>query len=136
MKTPINRIRSQLSPALVSGFIWKGWLIIAVPIGVYLVSRFFTPELQGYYFTFGSLVALQSLFELGLFIVVLNVAAHEWASLSLDDSGRIVGNAESKSRLVSLGRMIFKYYALAAGLFCVSVSVVGFVFFPAKKTRL
>ena len=47
---------------------------------VLLIVHFLTPAEQGYYYTLWSLVALQSVFELGFSFVILQVAAHERAS--------------------------------------------------------
>jgi O-antigen/teichoic acid export membrane protein len=94
-----------------------------------LIARHLTPELQGYYYTFASLLALQSFVELGFTIVITNVASHEWSLLGLDNTGRIVGDPEALSRLVSLGRLIFKWYAVACLIFIVGVAGVGWLFF-------
>lgn len=93
----------------------------------------FTPEIQGYHYTFASLLALQSFAELGLSLVIINVASHEWSELSLDSKGRLAGAAHSLSRLVSLGRLVFGWYAFASLLFVIVVSAVGFVFFSEPK---
>jgi O-antigen/teichoic acid export membrane protein len=104
-------------------------LVAAGPVTLVLVARRFSPELQGFYFTFTSLVALQSFVELGFYIVVINLASHEWSSLSLDGEGRIVGDPGALSRLISLGRLTFKWYAAASAIFVAGVSALGYVFF-------
>jgi hypothetical protein len=105
------------------------WQLLAEPITLLLIARFFTPELQGFYYTFASLLALQSFVELGLYLVIVNVASHEWAHLHLDETGRIDGDPEARSRLVSLGRLIFVWYAVASIIFVIGVSAVGAIFF-------
>lgn len=102
---------------------------IAGPVTLLLIAHHFTPEIQGFYFTFGSLLALQSFAELGFYLVIINVASHEWARLNLDSAGRIVGDPAALSRLVSLGRLIFKWYAVASTAFVAGVSLVGYLFF-------
>jgi O-antigen/teichoic acid export membrane protein len=47
----------------------------------------------------------------------------------LDADGQIVGREDSLSRLISLGCLIFKWYAVASVIFIVGVSFVGFVTF-------
>jgi len=96
-----------------------------------LIAWHFTPELQGYYYTFASLLALQSFVELGLYVVVINVASHEWSRLRLDDTGVILGDADALSRLISLGRFIYRWYAVASVIFVVGVSLAGYATFSA-----
>lgn len=92
-------------------------------IGVY-----FPREVQGYYYTFASLVALQSFAELGLTVVITNAASHEWSKLRLGESGTIEGDPHALSRLVSLGRFVVKWYAAAAGLFFLLAGGGGYWF--------
>lgn len=108
------------------------FLLASAPVTLFLIARSFTPELQGYYYTFASLVALQSFIELGFYLVVINLASHEWSALALDDGGRIVGDPRALSRLVSLGRLIFKWYAAASTVFVVVVGLFGWVFFSGS----
>ena len=107
----------------------RGWQLVAGLVSVLLISRCFSPELQGYYYTFYAVLALQTFFELGLQIVVLNAASHEWAGLSRDAQGRIVGQSAAYSRLVSLGRWIAWWYGAVSGLFVVAVGCGGCWFF-------
>lgn len=108
------------------------WQLATGPITLVLVARHLTAEVQGLYFTFGSLIALQSFVELGLTIVVTNTASHEWAGLSLDSRGRIQGDDRALSRLISLGRLVFTWYAAAAMIFIVSTGLAGYLLFRAK----
>ena len=50
---------------------------------VLLIIRYLSPVAQGYYYTLLSLVALQTIFELGFSFVILQLAAHETAHLTL-----------------------------------------------------
>jgi len=102
--------------------------IIAGPITVLLIAHCFTPQVQGFYYTFGSLIALQSFVELGLYLVVINVASHEWAHLSIHKDGHIVGKPEALSRLISLGHFVLKWYSIASLVFVVVFGSVGYVF--------
>lgn len=109
-----------------------GWRIMQAVIGLgglIIIPRFFTKELQGYYYTFMSLAAMTSLMELGLHTVIINLASHEWSKLRLNDRGEVEGDADALSRLVSLGRQVFRWYAGAAGLAWLVLSVAGWVMF-------
>ena len=115
----------------------SAWQIVAGPITLLLIARWFTPEAQGFYYTFASLLALQSFVELGFFLVIINVASHEWAHLQLDHNGTIIGDQQALSRLISLGQFIFKWYAVASTAFVVVVGIIGWVFFSqAPNTKV
>ena len=124
-----------MNKAVTWGVIASFWQLFSAPITLFLISNYFSPELQGYHYTFFSLLGIQSFFELGLYVVILNISSHEWANLSLDKNGYIVGKVESLSRLVSLGRFIFKWYSIVSFLFCIIAGVIGYVFFLHNSTN-
>ncbi len=119
--------RAQVDRAVMYVLLTHGWQMLAGPVTLFAVARYYSPETQGFFYTFASLLALQSFVELGFYVVILNVASHEWSHLGLDPSGRIEGDAHRVSRLVSLGRLIFKWYAGASFIFVVGVSAIGYV---------
>jgi hypothetical protein len=91
------------------------------PLTLALLGTRLTPAEQGYYFSASSLVALQSFMELGLSLVVVNFAAHQWAHLRLEPDGRLAGDPRSLSRLAGLARFALRWYgaggvALVMGL--------------------
>lgn len=106
--------------AISFSLLYKTWQASAGIATIPLVVRFLQPVAQGYYYTFASLIALQSFFELGLSIAISVYASHEWHRLHLDGQAHIAGEADSLSRLVSLGRFIFRYFGAVslAYLFC------------------
>jgi O-antigen/teichoic acid export membrane protein len=96
-----------------------------------LIAVFFSPELQGYYYTFGSVLAFQVFAELGLGTVLISYASHEWARLALDADGRVSGDPDAVSRLASLGKFALGWY-LAAGAVLTLVLAAGGLFFFAR----
>ncbi len=110
----------------------RAWQALAAPVTLILIAQHISAEMQGYYYTFGSLLALQSFVELGFSTVVLNAASHEWAHLRLD-RGRLEGAPQARSRLVSLGRLVFKWYAAASALFVLIVGTAGYFFFAQQQ---
>lgn len=106
----------------------RAWQLLTGPVTVTLMALFFTPEMRGYFYTFGSVLALQVFFELSLHIVLINVTSHEWASLSIDESGELAGDEASQSRLISLLRVSLKWYTLAAVLFVLLCGPGGAMF--------
>jgi O-antigen/teichoic acid export membrane protein len=118
----------EINRAVFYSILLRLWQLLAGAGTIVLMTQFFSKETQGYYYTFASLVALQTFFELGLNIVVINICSHEWAQLELDETGAIRGDAGSRSRLVSLGRMLFRWYGVASILFTVVAGSVGVYF--------
>ena len=122
----------DIDRAIAYAVLAKAWLLFSGPITLYLISLSLTPETQGYYYTFLSLVALQVFIELGFYVVITQFASHEWAHLSFDETGFIVGDPASLSRLISLGRLVFKWYAVASIVFIVVVGAIGYFFLSGK----
>src|SRR5262245_6362241 len=67
-----------------------------------IVALRLDPESQGYFYTFGNVLALQVFAELGLGTVLTQFASHE--SARSHDPG-------AQSRLASLGRFALRWYA-------------------------
>jgi O-antigen/teichoic acid export membrane protein len=119
----------------VYGFATLIWSMGAGLLTVLAIAIFFTSETQGYYYTFLSLAAIQTFFELGLNQVIIQFAAHEWAQLRLEN-GRISGNADALSRLASLGRLSGRYFTIGSILFLIGLLVVGVVTFSSHSGKV
>ena len=124
--------RLGLDRAVVYALLARGWRAIGGLISILLIAKFLAPETQGYYYIFQSLIALQVFVELGLVVVVVNVTSHEWAKLQLNEAGIIVGDPEALSRLVSFGRKLASWYAVAAVVFVLLVAPGGALFLAQK----
>jgi hypothetical protein len=109
------------------------WSALAGVVTVLLITRFLTPSEQGYYYTFFSLVALQVVFELGFAFVVIQMAAHERALLTLRSDGEIKGSAIAHSRLASVLQTSVRWYTVVAILMLASVLPAGIHFFAAHQ---
>lgn len=120
--------RMEVDRAVFYALVLRVWQLAGGTISGVLIVKFFTIETQGYYYLFATLMALQSFFELGFNVVVINVSSHEWTHLRLNEQGAIEGDARALSRLVSLGRLIFRWYAVACLLFIVAVGLGGGAF--------
>ena len=118
----------EVDRAVMFAVLSKVWSLFAAPITLLLISLYLKPEVQGLYYTFLSLVAMQSFVELGFCIVITQFASHEWAGLYLDDSGFISGDERARQRLISLGRLVFKWYACASIIFVLLVGGGGYLF--------
>ena len=100
-------------------------------ISIFFIATFLTGEEQGFYYTFGSLLAIQIFFELGLTGIITQYVAHEAAHLNLTENGIIKGEKKYCSRLASLFRFSTKWYGIIALLYLTIVIIVGFIFFNA-----
>src|SRR5258708_35135884 len=67
----------------------RGWGVIAGPLTIFLIARYLRAEEQGFYYTFGSVIALNIFFELGLTYVLLQFASHEKAHLEWNAGGTL-----------------------------------------------
>lgn len=105
------------------------WSSAAGLVTVALIARFLSPAEQGYYYTFGSLVAVQIIFELGFSFVILQMASHERARLSISEDCEITGDSVAHARLASVVQKAVRWYSVAALLMAVTMIPVGFYFF-------
>ena len=100
---------------------------------VLLIVHFLTAAEQGYYYTLWSLVALQSVFELGFSFVILQVAAHERAHLELHADGTITGDQGAHFRLASLLQRAVRWYTSAAVVMGIVLMIGGMRFFSLHE---
>ncbi|MBI1175199.1 MAG: TIGR04372 family glycosyltransferase [Sideroxydans sp.] len=125
---------AHLNRAVVWGLSGKILAGLSGPITAILIAKKFSPELQGYHYTFFSLLALQVFVELGLSGVITTFASHEWAKLSLNERGRIEGDPVALSRLSSLAALGFRWFVAAAVFFTILLAVGGYFFLSTKSS--
>jgi len=99
------------------------------PVTMILMLRYLTPELQGYIYAFGGVLAVSIFLELGFSQNILQFASHEFSKLQLNSSRQLTGDPVARSRLTSLARLSFKYYSIAAVLFLIVTTAGGGWFF-------
>jgi hypothetical protein len=114
----------------------RGWQFLAGPLTVWLIAKFFSADMQGFFYTFGSVLAMQLFFELGLATVLVNLVSHEWASLSLTDEGTVEGDAEAGCRLAALTSTTGRWYWICAALFVVGTGPAGVWLFSEKESSI
>lgn len=109
------------------------WSSAAGLVTVALIARFLSPAEQGYYYTFGSLVALQIVFELGFSYVILQLASHERAELSISSDYEISGAPIAHARLASVIQKSVRWYSGAAVVMATALLPLGFYFFSTHQ---
>ncbi|MBQ4408551.1 MAG: hypothetical protein II852_16255 [Bacteroidales bacterium] len=102
---------------------------------VLFIARYLSPEEQGYYYTFGSIVAVQVFFELGLTGIITQFVAHEASHLKLTDNFELEGEEKYKSRLSSLLRFCTKWYLIFSAILLVALSIAGIAFFTGYEAE-
>ena len=118
----------DLDKAIVFALLLRVWQSVAGVVGLMLIAAFFTAELQGFYYTFSSLLSLQIFVELGLYGVVQTLASREWSRLSLNDDGYVIGDPSASSRLASLLHFVVKWYLVVSLFFAIGVGIAGHSF--------
>jgi len=93
------------------------------------VAQYLTKVEQGYYYTFGSILAIQVFFELGLSNIITQFVAHENADLIWKDRISFTGPKESSSRLASLLRFTVRWFGVIAILLFFGLLIAGYFFF-------
>jgi hypothetical protein len=111
----------------------RGWSSAAGLITVALIAHFLAPVEQGYYYTFASLIALQMVFELGFSQVVMQLASHERAHLTIAIDGSITGDAGAHARLASVLQTSVRWYGAGALLFGATLIPAGLYFFSSHR---
>lgn len=96
---------------------------------IFFIAQFLTGAEQGFYYTFGSIVAIQVFFELGLTNIITQYIAHEASHLKWIDPTHLVGEARNHSRLAYLLRFSVKWYAVISGILFLILIASGLWFF-------
>lgn len=96
---------------------------------IFFITTFLSGVEQGFYYTFGSILALQVFFELGLTGIMTQYVAHEVSHLNLDENKEYQGEHKYKSRLASLLRFCVKWYSVLAFIVFAFLLIVGNVYF-------
>jgi O-antigen/teichoic acid export membrane protein len=101
---------------------------------IFFVARFLTGVEQGFYYTFGSILAIQIFFELGLNGIITQYVAHEVSHLQWESDVSLSGSPYHLSRLSSLLHLCVKWYSIISGILFLVVLITGFVFFKRYDT--
>ncbi len=109
--------------------------LVCGPVTALLIALYFSPELQGFYYTIGSLTSLQFLMDMGFSQTILLFASHEGAGLGLSRRGRITGAGNPLSRFIHLGKMAFRWYGSMASVLVIGLAVGGCLLFSRSTAE-
>lgn len=103
-------------------------------ISMILVVKYITGVEQGFYYTFGSIVAIQVFFELGLNGIITQYVAHEVSNLKWENEDFLKGESKYLSRLSSLLHFSIKWYLFFATILLIALIAIGLIFFSRYDT--
>ena len=124
--------RLQSDKGMLFSFLNRAWSIVSTLGFIGIVVVWLSPELQGFYFTFISLLILLQVADMGFGIVLVQFASHEWANLEFDKDGAVVGDPTAKQRLGSLVGLALRWYSAAVIVFFIVLGAGGHWFFSAS----
>ena len=104
-------------------------------ISIFFIAAFLSGDEQGYFYTFGSILAIQTFFELGFTDIITQYVAHEVAHLNLREDLAYDGEEKYRSRLTYLIKFCLKWYMVIAIAFFIVVNIVGIAFFNSYGTN-
>lgn len=110
--------------AVLVGTFTRVWQLAAGLVTFSLIGTRFSPELQGLYTAFGGLLAMQTLFDLGLTGVLVSLSTREW-SAALDEPDDSPRRDLARRRLGTLLRGGQRWFASFGALFLLVVAPVG-----------
>ena len=126
-------LKLEIDSAVLFGIFSKLWMFVSGPVSTLLIAVYFSAAVQGYYFTFATLLALQVFVELGLGTVTQQFASHEWSHLSLNDDGVIIGDSKSIEKLSNITRISVKWFLNASIILFIGLSLGGYFFFGSTE---
>lgn len=121
--------KAGIDGAVLYTILGRGFQILSSVFTVFFIAKYLSGDEQGYYYTFGSILAIQVFFELGLNGIITQFVAHEAYHLSWDENGQLCGEERYKSRLSSLLHFCAKWYFVFALLIIAALVILGIFFF-------
>lgn len=107
----------------------KAWSVIKTPLSVILITKYLSPEYQGYWYTFLSMAALTVFAELGFTTIIIQYVSHEFAHLQLKDDNSVTGDNLKLEKFIGLIRFCINRYLIIIPVGVLLVLLVGFIFF-------
>jgi O-antigen/teichoic acid export membrane protein len=134
MTTLIKKILRFLGfdRAVTFGILARSWSLISGPITMVVIATRLSAPQQGFYFTFSSLLGLQTFFDLGLMFVLAQFASHEFVNLSWGRNGALEGEPVALRRFTDLLCKTVLWFGVAALLMMAVLIPAGLVFFGQK----
>ena len=104
-------------------------------ISLFFIALTLNINEQGFYYTFGSIIAIQIFFELGINSIIVQFVAHETAHLKWDSKTKLTGSIQHLSRLSSILKLCLKYFTILAIFLFLALQIFGYIFFKTYDTQ-
>ncbi len=114
----------------------RAWTVLGGLGSLYFITRNLTQEMQGYYYTFGSIITLQIFVELGVTTAIIHFSSHEMASLAWTSDGTVTGCPKAKKRLQSVLYFAISWFVIGAVFLIIVLIPVGIYFFRRTHASL
>ncbi|MGJ8642789.1 MAG: hypothetical protein ACSHX9_05235 [Luteolibacter sp.] len=121
-----------LDRAIAASSLTQVMRFVTGPITMILMIKYLSPEEQGFFYSFGGVVGIQVFLEAGFAQSITQFTSREYANLSFDDHGRLVGDPVSLSRLRSVFNQANRYYLAMATVLFIALAAGGYCFFSSK----
>ncbi len=108
---------------------------IGTVITLLLVTSQLSPNEQGYFYTFSSILAIQVFLDFGLTSIVVQYIAYEAAHLSWSKS-ELVGDVFHRSRLASIVQLSIKWVLVLSVVLFIVLFIAGKLFFSRFNAEL
>ena len=108
--------------------------LIFGPLTVYFIAHFFSKEVQGYHYTFGSLIILQTLLELGMGQAIIQFISNEWGKLSILNFAEINFKEQKFQSIKDLVQLAISWYTMIALFVLFIMLPLGYFFFITTNT--
>lgn len=128
--SPLDRLRSvaDVDAGILFSMANRIWLAGSGFVLIILVGTFTSETIQGFYYTFNSLMYLQVFVEMGLGVALVQLVGHEMAQLR-HEAGIVIGDELAKKRLHSLVRFAGIWFTVGCVLLILLLGVLGTAFF-------
>lgn len=106
--------------------------LVVAPVSLVMVGRCLSAEMQGYYYTFGSLTVLQILAEFGLGQAVLQLVATKAPRVRIGAGGVLSGDAVALGHVGGLARFALRWTGFAAVVLAMALVLSGYALFGGR----
>jgi hypothetical protein len=131
-----NKMISKLDKHITNSLAFRLWQICSGMVMLALIPIFLGSVEQGYYFTFGSIVALQMFFELGLNNIIVQFVAHSSSEIErATAAGETLAVEQARQGLSAIVSVCTTWYRLAAAGFLIVATTAGFIYFKTYSNQ-
>lgn len=123
----------MISTSLIAIAFQRLWQGLAGFLTVLIVAQYLSLIEQGWYYTFLSIAALYSIFEMGLSAVLVQISAHLFTQIRWSGQGLVEGHGIKE--FASFATQAFKSFTRMATVFCVVMLVFGSLYFYSKSSN-